>query len=232
MILNSRSIAFTLSLLTAGLGTAAVAHASVIGMTGNLQLFSTTGSNVADSSDDGLIHIWLDQQHYALPSDTVLDSDLTDPTQRYVIASARDRETRAYIGRGSTLPTGSLVDVYLASYDPENHRGASGSVTFSSPVAGIIAGGLLFHISDFAVSNDASYARGESSSGEGLENSDWVQLSPDRMTLTLNAKSANQLAILTAPTDASSAPEPATLALCGLSLLALATIRKTAQRPR
>lgn len=203
------------------------ASAGIIGVTGDfLVVSSATAAYIADPYNDPIpapIRIWIEQEPITLASDVVLDTDLADSTLRYVISGPGAAEVAFGPGSGPTVSAGTSVNVYYAYFDPVNDS-AMGTVTFDSPVLGIVAYTSRLQFSDFLRVPGAPYPANPAFNDRGWENTEWGQLSADRLTLTFSGTAtspADQFRIITGVSDVV-VPEPATwlLVLSGLSLAA------------
>jgi hypothetical protein len=209
-------------------GTVSVAAASIIGTSGDFLVTpSAAASYIANAYNDPTpapIRIWAEQENISLASNVLLDTDLADPTLRYVIGGAGAGETAFAAGSGPTIPAGTLVNVYYAYFDPVNDN-ARGTVTFDQPVLGIVAHTGRLQFSDFLRVAGAPYPGNPAFANRGWEDAEWGQLSADRLTLEFFASASSpgdQFRIITA----AAVPEPSTCLLLGAGLASLGLLRR------
>lgn len=89
----------------------------------------------------------------------------------------------------TTLQAGEPVFVYLVSFDPQTSTSrlpATGSVTFSSPILGVISTGTALAATDSAFGSSRT-----PTAGDGLEDDDSVVISNDGMRISVNFKNRN-----------------------------------------
>jgi hypothetical protein len=123
-----------------------------------------------------------------------------------------------YTGLLSTLPAGLRVDVYYMRFDPGPTTTKNGSVTFDTPILGIIVHRSELHNSNYLGVSGTAYPGITHSSLIGLENSqDKITLSPDLKTLTVDWRASSpgdRIRIITL----SAIPEPTSLLLFAAGL--------------
>ncbi len=165
----------------------AAAYGSVLLTTGDFGVFSaTTASYIANAYNDRTpapIHLWTEQSGLALPSDVTLDTSLENYTKQYTTGSPSATRARFLPASGPTITAGTAVDVYFVYFDPRSDS-AAGSVTFDTPVSGIVAYNSTLPASDFLRVPGAPYPANPAFIERGMEGADWAQLSADGHTLT------------------------------------------------
>jgi hypothetical protein len=205
------------------------ASAAIVSTSGNMTVFPpATADYTANPYNDAApapTHLWVEQTAISLASDVVLDTDLADPSLRYVTGGAGAGEVAYAAASGPTLTAGTLVDVYYAYFDPAGTQNGTGSVTFDTPVLGIVSYTPRLQFSDFLRVAGVPYPANPAFNARGFEDSEWVQLSADRMTLTFFGNASNpgdQFRIFAAPV-----PEPSTwMMFAGGMLMLLAAAKR------
>ena len=167
--------------------------------------------------NDHAIHAFAEQQNVALPH--VVSVDVSQPgsttTGGVLTLSA------------GTIPTGTLVSSYFLHFDdvgtPQTPVEAIGSITFNSNVLGIaVVFGTLNATDAMPGLPTTIYASGDSARGfepPGIPGADFLILSTDRRTVTVdlqNVDKSDDVRIITA-----AVPEPSTLSLLAVALGAL-----------
>ena len=207
------------------------ASAGIISTAGNFQVVDPGTANYTAAPFNDPIpaptRIWQEQADFNLVAGLVMDTDLSDPTQQYVTGSPGPGQV-AFGPGGVALLAGAHVDVYYAYFDPAGTQNGLGSVTFNAPVIGIIAFTRTLAGSDFLRVPGAPYPVNPLFANRGWEDTEWGQLSADRLTLTFSALASNpgdQFRIITevGPTVA---PEPASSLLLVLGLAGVAARRR------
>ena len=194
--------------------------ADIIGVTGDFQVFSpATAAYVADPYNDPTpapIHIWVEQDNITLAAAVQLDTDLANPALQYVIAAPGPGQVVFGPASGPLLPAGARIDVHYVYFDPFLD-GARGTVTFDAPVLGIVAHTIRLQFSDFLRVPGAPYPGNPAFVARGWDDTEWAQLSADRLTLTFNADASSpgdQFRIFTISVPV---PEPQVWLLLALS---------------
>jgi hypothetical protein len=136
-------------------------------------------------------------------------------------------------GGGPTIPGGTPVDVYFAYFEPLGDS-ANGSVTFDSPILGIVTYSSRLQFSDSLRVSGAPYPANPAFAARGMDGTDSGQISADRRTFTLSLTASNPGDQIRIFTDAASAttpiPEPAAEILCCGGLLALQIVARRRRR--
>jgi hypothetical protein len=198
----------------------ATGFAAIISTTGQVSIISPPPSVVVNT---GLLSnttefLFQETANFVLPSAVEVNATLPGTYN-----------SNASLTPGS-IPSGTDVDSYYLhsnSVDATN-QSYSGSITFSTPVLG-----LIVLDAQFASSNGILGAPGTaySSSGQGYElgSPDVISLSADRLTVTFSnslSTASDDVRIITA----SPVPEPATVILSAIGLGWVAVLRRRRTR--
>jgi hypothetical protein len=193
-------------------------QASVIGTTGNvIQVAPPATVQVNQNENTADAILFTEQTDFILP--TSVTADILVPGT-YLSSAGMPQ---------GTIAAGTAVDSYYYHSDPVGKPspgvGYQGSITFSTPILGVIA-----LVPELIASNSVLGYSGttypEKNEGQGFEFGnprDSVTISVDRTTLFFNnivGPASDDLRIITAATT----PEPATMGLFGASLIALAAV--------
>ena len=146
-----------------------------------------------------------EQTDYVLPADVLVDSDGTPGLYYQPLG-----------GLPAILPAGSLVNIHLLHFDPVGRPftpvRVMGSVSFSHPVVGLAFRANTLNASDVHGAPGTVYPIGTNRNFEfgalGMGVNDAVEVSPDRMTLTLDwgaTEFIDQLRVFTAVPEPSGA---------------------------
>jgi hypothetical protein len=205
-----------------------IADAGIIGTTGNVAVLPAATANYRPNPYNdpapAPIRLWAEQTGIGLPANAVLDTDLPNPIFRYVTGAVAPGEAPFTPGGGPTIPAGTLVDVYFAYFDPAADTTARGTVTFSTPVLGMVAFTERLPFTDYLRVPGAPYPVNPAFNARGWENPEWGHLSADRRTLEFFSSAGNpgdQFRIFV-----SAVPEPSTWLMLGTGLIALARFRR------
>jgi hypothetical protein len=225
---------YPILLLVAALAFSHLTSAAVVGTSGNMSVFpSASADYTAGPYNDPApapTHLWIEQSGISLSIPVVLDTDLADTTMRYVTGAAGAGEVAFPAAGGPTLNAGEVVDVYYAYLDPAGTQSGTGSVTFDRPILGIVAYTERLPFSDFLRVPGAPYPGNPAFNARGWENTEWAQLSADRLTLTFFGTASNpgdQFRIFV-----TAVPEPSAFALlsAGMTLLVVGVRRRRPDR--
>lgn len=224
-----------LTFLLFGAIASAPLQAGILGVTGDFSVFSpATASYVANAYNDAAhasMRIWTEQTAIELAQAVLLDTDLPDPTKKYVVGGPGKGKSVFGAGSGPALAKGTRVNVYYAYFDPKKGDSGFGTVTFAERILGIVAHtGQLKH-SDFLRVMSAPYPVNPAFSARGWENQEWGMVDSARTTFTWSAHASSpgdQFRIFTEAADASAVPEPGTFVLlaAGIGLIFLGRLRR------
>jgi hypothetical protein len=210
---------------------AASLQAGIITTTGDVQVWpSATADYRPDAYNDrsSKIRLWFESSG-PLAAPLTLDSALTNPAQRYGDGFGSAEDPINFQG-GPTLPAGTVVESYLAYFDPKCIDASFGTVTFDSEVLGVFVYTRALADSDALRVAGAPYPANPAFPFRGLElGFEWLQLSADRTTLTianLAITPGDQMRILVAGPADQVTPEPGTWALLGAGFIVLGLARK------
>jgi hypothetical protein len=188
------------------------ATAGIIGTTGQVDLLSSPPASVKRGQLQSNTDVFAFTEQTDLTLSTAVKVDIT---------SAGTYKTDASLTPG-TISAGTEVESYFLHADPQNNDSKfDGSVTFSTPILGVIVLSATLSASDAQLGALGTvYPKGDT--GRGLEltsGQDFVTLSSNLETLTFHFfthDNVDQVRILTA------VPEPSTFVLAGCGLVVLA----------
>jgi hypothetical protein len=202
---------------------AAIAAGAVTGSTGSVVLNTSPPSNIISGSweSDTQIREFIEAQPKTLTQAVAVD---------VTVPGTSPGASDANLSPG-TIPAGTPVDSYFFHFDPVGKPATpitlSGSITFDSPVLGLIALSETLNgsIGSLGLAT-TTYASGSDHGMEFTLNADGTDdiltLSADRRTVSFTVTAnlnADELRIVTA------VPEPGSLALLGGGMLLLAAKR-------
>jgi hypothetical protein len=199
------------------------ASAGIIHTTGQVDLLSSPPASVKAGKLQSNTDAFAFTEQTGLTLKTAVNVDITSPGTYKSVASLTP----------GTIAAGTPVESYFLHSDPPNNNSMyDGSVTFSTPILGLIVLSATLSSSDAQLGATGT-AYPSNDTGRGLEltnGQDFVTLSSDRETLTFHFfthDNVDQVRILTA------VPEPSSIALagCGLILLAVARVARARCRP-
>lgn len=193
------------------------AMAGIISTTGQIDLLSSPPASVKIGKLQSNTDIFTFTEQTGVSLSKVLDVDITTPGTYMTVASLTP----------GTLSVGTPIESYFLHTDPPNNSSKyDGSVTFSTPILGVIVISRTLSNSDAELgASGTTYPTGDI--GRGLEltsGQDFVTLSSDLKTLTVHFfthGNVDEVRIVTA-----AVPEPRSLLLagCGLVILAAASV--------
>jgi hypothetical protein len=184
-----------------------MALGAVVNTTGAVMQIAPPPPSVMPDVNEDNNHIWLFTEKTGYT--------LTSPLHVNVHTSGYYNN---YTGLLFTLPKGLRVDVYYMRFDPGPDTTKSGSVTFDTPILGIIVHRSELHNSNYLGAPGTVYPGNANSSLIGLENwQDKIGLSLDMKTLTVDWRASSpgdRIRIITL----SAIPEPTSLLLFAAGL--------------
>jgi hypothetical protein len=199
------------------------ATADLISTTGQIDVLSSPPASVQRGQLQSNTNIFAFNEQARLTLSTAVSVDITSPGTYTTVASLTP----------GTISAGTQVSSYFLHSDPVNNNAMfDGSVTFSTPILGVIVLSGTLSSSDAQLgATGTTYPTNDS--GRGLEltaGQDFVTLSSNLRTLTVHFfthDNVDEVRIITA------VPEPSSLVLaagCGLLALAVARVFKVRGR--
>jgi hypothetical protein len=194
------------------------AVAGIIGTTGQVDVLSSPPASVEPGHLQSNSDVFAFTEQTDLKLSTAVNVDITSPGTYSTDNSLTP----------GTIAAGTSVESYFLHADPQNNDSMfDGSLTFSTPILGVIVLSSTLSASDTQLGATGTvYDTGDS--GRGLElttGQDFVILSSNLETLTFHFfthSNVDEVRILTA------VPEPSSLVLagCGLVVVAVAAARR------
>ncbi len=188
--------------------------AGVVSTSGNITAAAMPGSLINNAmTSNSALFLLTESQGVTLSSDIGVDIQQSGSYSWF--------SRRALASVSGTISAGTSVNSYLLHFDPARGiRRVSGIVTFAEPIVGLMVRGASLNATDAILgapgtSYESGTFRGSDSIFDKLTlSSDSMSLSVDRM---LSFGSMDQVRIVTA----SAVPEPPTVALALLGLVAI-----------
>jgi hypothetical protein len=210
------------AVMVAGWLFAGSATAGITGTTGQIDLLSTPPASLVpphDPTSDTSIFTFNERTGLVLPSSVSVD-----------ITSAGTYQSNASLTSG-TVAAGTDVDSYFLHTDPASGSSMyDGSVTFSTPILGVIVLSHTLDLSDSVLgAPGTTYPTGNADRGLELSaNQDFVTLSNNMETLTVHFFThgdIDEVRVITA-----AVPEPSSIVLAACGILFLTVALRTPQR--
>jgi hypothetical protein len=209
--------AFVASCLWAGPATA-----GIVSVTGQIDLLSSPPASVKSGQLQSNADIFAFNEHTSVTLSSALSVDITTPGTYTTDASLTP----------GTIKVGTAVESDFLHADPVNNNSMfDGSVTFSTPILGVIVLSATLSNSDAQLgATGTAYPTGDADRGlELTSGQDFVTLSSDLKTLTVHFfthGNVDEVRIITA------VPEPSgfVLAACGIVVLAAARAARVRSR--
>jgi hypothetical protein len=225
--------------LLLGLTLPASAGSTAPAVLGDITITGVPYSLVPGAEEDNKNAIlFIEQAGFILNSNVIVEADLPG------VYSSKSSLT------GGEIPADTSVSSFYLHTDPVATTGTvfTGSITFSSPIPGVIATSAGLSATDSTFANPSVvYAESDRLRGFELSPSqDQFSISPDLLTLSFTATTwdnVDDLRIITAGEalsntslpitgPQSSAPEPGTFLLPGLALVGVGWFRKGGKKSR
>lgn len=199
-----------------------IAHAGIIGVAGDTEWIATPADARLNAlTNDKVVRVWNEQQNISLHSS--LDVDISGTPGRY--------DGNGDLG-DFVIAQGMMASSHYVHFDSPGNTSASakGSIRFDADIIGVIVRGddrsdgrNRLDQSDW-LSAGTLYSNGVNNRGLELSANEFVEISPDRRTISFSFRISNPGDFVRVITGA--VPTPGSLVLAGMGLVAVGRRRR------